>query len=393
MVGGRLRFERFGVNASRGRLSAVMGTVPSRLCEDLMSGIKKGVWTMQLKSISRMVASAIGCVVMACAQAQTPTAVSDFSSGPGNGLYSYRSTTPATILDLMQSSRPRPAATAQGELFLPASQSPTARVPAVVLVHGSGGVYPEQGSYWAKLLNEQGWAVMVIDVFSPRGVKSTAEDQGQVPFAADTADAFAALGLLASHPRIDPKRIAVMGFSRGGTTALRSAVQKIIQGSAPSGLRFAAHIGAYSGGCSGSLSVTPRPGAFGASPILLVHGDADDYTYLSDCQSYAARIAAAGTPTEVVAIPGARHKFDVDDPRRINLRNVTKVKEGCPIEFDVIDTAWRDRRSGDKLSSEQSQAIGKELCADKGASMEGNAQAREMAGKAVVAFLKKTINP
>jgi dienelactone hydrolase len=263
----------------------------------------------------------------------------------------------------------------------------------VVLVHGSGGIYPELGSYWAKLLNEQGLAVMVIDVFSPRGVKSTAEDQSQVPFAADTADAFAALGLLASHPRIDPQRIAVMGFSRGGVTVIRSAVQKIIQGSAPPGLRFAAHTAVYSGGCSGHLSVAARPGAFGPSPLLFIHGDADDYTYLSDCRDYAARITAAGTPTEVVAIAGARHKFDVDDPRRIQARMVQKVKQGCPIEFDVIDMAWRDRRSGDKLSSEQSQAIGKELCADKGASLEGNAQAREIAGKAVVAFLKKTLNP
>ena len=348
---------------------------------------------MPLKPFVRRVASAISCLVMVCAQAQTPTAVSDFSSGPGNGVYSFRSTTPATIVDLMQSSRPRPAATAQGELFLPSFSSPSARAPAVVLVHGSGGVYPELGSYWAKLLNEQGWAVLVMDVFSPRGVKSTGEDQSQVPFAADTADAFAALALLASHPRIDPKRIAVMGFSRGGITAIRSAVQKIIQGSAPSGLRFAAHVALYSGGCGGSLSVAARPGAFGPSPLLFIHGDADDYTYLSDCRDYAARINAAGTPTEVVAIAGARHKFDVDDPRRIQARTLPKVKEGCPIEFDVIDMAWRDRRSGDKLSSEQSQSLGKELCADKGATLEGNAQAREVAGKAAVDFFKKTLNP
>jgi dienelactone hydrolase len=249
------------------------------------------------------------------------------------------------------------------------------------------------GSYWAKLLNEQGMAVMVIDVFSPRGVKSTAEDQSQVPFAADTADAFVALGMLASHPRIDPQRIAVMGFSRGGVTAVRSAVQKVIQGSAPAGLRFAAHIATYSGGCSGALSVAARPGAFGASPILFIHGDADDYTYLTDCRDYAARIAAAGTPTEVVAIPGARHKFDVDDPRRIHARTVPKTKEGCPIEFDVIDMTLRDRRNGDKLSNEQSQALGKDLCADKGATLEGSTQARETAGKAVVAFLKKTLKP
>lgn len=65
-------------------------------------------------------------------------------------------------------------------------------------MHGSGGIYPEEITFWAKLLNQLGIAAFVIDVFGPRGVAST-EDQSQVPFAADTADAFAALGVLASH--------------------------------------------------------------------------------------------------------------------------------------------------------------------------------------------------
>ena len=43
-------------------------------------------------------------------------------------------------------------------------------LPAVVLVHGSGGIYPEQISFWARLLNEQGIAAFVIDAFGPRGV-------------------------------------------------------------------------------------------------------------------------------------------------------------------------------------------------------------------------------
>lgn len=323
--------------------------------------------------------------------AQNVTSVPDFRNGPGNGLYSFASSTPATVLDLIQSGRPRPAATAQGELVLPSNVPIDAKLPAVVLVHGSGGVYPEQVTYWAKLLNDQGIAAFVIDVFSPRGVKSTGEDQSQVPFVADTADAFAALGLLASHPRIDSKRIAVMGFSRGGITAVRSGVVPIIMGSAPSGLRFAAHVAVYSGGCAGVLAVTPKPGAFSPEPMLFVHGDADDYAYMSDCRSYAQRIAGAGTPTEFVVLPGARHKFDVDNSRRINLPFNTKTKEGCPLEYDLVDFKMRDRRSGEALSQDKVKEIGRDLCTDKGASVEGDGKAREAAGKAVMAFLNKTI--
>ncbi len=329
----------------------------------------------------------------ASASAQAVKAMEDFRSGPGNGVYSYASSTPAAVLDLIQPGRPRPAAIAQGELVLPAAATSGSRLPAVVLVHGSGGVYPEEVTFWARLLNEHGIAAFVIDVFGPRGVKSTGEDQNQVPFAADTADAFAALGMLASHPRIDPQRIAVMGFSRGGVTAVRSGVIPIIQGSAPSGLRFAAHVALYSGGCASVLAVTPKPGVFSPEPMLFVHGDADDYAYMSDCQSYAQRINAAGTPTEFVVLPGARHKFDLDSTRRVNLPSNTKTKEGCPIETDVLDMKARDRRTGDVLALDQVREITRTLCADKGATAEGDRKARDAAGKAVIAFLTRTLKP
>lgn len=341
-----------------------------------------------LMHLSRcLVAGVWFCLGSGAALAQPALALTDFKSGPGNGLYSYASSTPATVLDLINAHRPRPPATAQGELLLPPNAPEGARLPAVVLVHGSGGVYPELLTYWAKLFNAQGIAVFVIDVFSPRGVKSTGEDQSQVPFAADTADAFAALGMLASHPRIDPQRIAVMGFSRGGITAVRSGAVPIIKGSAPAGLRFAAHVALYSGGCAGELAVAAKPGAFSPEPMLFVHGDKDDYAAMSDCRVYAQRIAAAGTPTEFVVLPGAGHKFDLDSTRRVNLPSNSKTREGCPLEFDLLDFKTRDRRTGEVLSSDKAKDIHRELCADKGASVEGNPQAREAAGKAVVGFL------
>lgn len=123
----------------------------------------------------------------------------------------------------------------------------------------------------------------------------------------------------------------------------------IANGSAPAGIRFAAHLAIYSGGCAGALSVTPKPGAFGRSPILFVHGDADDYTYLSDCRTYAERIGSQGTPTRLIVLPGARLR-DVDQQRRVNVRNNTKTREGCPLEYDVLDSTFRDRRTGEALS-------------------------------------------
>lgn len=321
------------------------------------------------------------------AQGGAPVAVTDFAAGPGNGAYAFASSTPRTVVDLIDRQRPRPPQQAVGHLLLPADAPADAKLPAVVLVHGSGGVYREQFDFWARRFNQQGWAVFVLDVFGPRGAQATADDQSQVPFGADTADAFAALGLLASHPRLDGRRIAVMGFSRGGIAAWRTAATRLIEGSAPAGLRFAAHVPVYSGGCAGMLAFTVRPGVFGKAPMLWVHGDADDYTPLSACRDYAQRIGDAGTPVTFVTLPGARHKFDLDDVKRVQLRQAQRTREDCPLEFDLTGYVLRDRRSGEALAADKAQALNREACTAVGATVEGDPAARERAAQAVVEFL------
>lgn len=328
-------------------------------------------------------------VAAAAVPAQTgdATAVADFAAGPGNGNYSFASSTPRTLADALDRNRQRPPATARGQLMMPAAAA--AKVPAVLLVHGSGGVYPALADFWGKRLNEQGIAVFIIDIFGARGVSSTADDQSLVPFSADIADSFAALKLLASHPKIDRDRIAIMGFSRGGTAAWRTAVNKIAAGLSSDGLRFAAHIPVYAGGCAGITSVTVKPGVFGPAPMLFIHGDEDDYTYASDCQAFAKAIAAAGTPTEFLLLPGARHKFDADDGRRHQLPFVQKAKQGCPLEFDVDALTFRDRRTGAAIPAAEVGAFNKANCMTTGATVEGDRKARESAAKAVDAFLKQ----
>jgi dienelactone hydrolase len=305
------------------------------------------------------------------AQAQTP--IADFRAGPGNGVYTFASSTPRTLADLVDPSRPREATNAIGQLFLPEGN---ARVPAVVLVHGAGGLYPALLDYWPKQLNRIGIAAFVIDVFTARGVQSTADDQSLVPFGADVADAFAALGLLASHPRIGAQRIAIMGVSRGGIATTRTAVERIAAGSAPPGLRFAAQVSVYSSACVGIFRLVVKPGMFGAKPMLWVHGDADDYVGMKPCQDYAQRIGEAGTPVEFVVIPGARHKFDLDGTRRIPVPTAQRTRDECPLQTDVQTLKVHDARSGAVLNAAQLQAVAQELCAGKGASVEGNHEAR-----------------
>jgi dienelactone hydrolase len=318
--------------------------------------------------------------------AQAQTAVNDFSAGPGNGTYKFASWTPKTTQDLLKGNAQNERTDIVGHLFLPKGSE---KVPAVILMHGSGGIYKAMLDYWPKQFNAARIAVLSVDSFGPRGVKSVAEDQSLVPLAADLADAFAALRLMASHPRIDASRVAVMGFSRGGQNAWRTAVERIIAAQKlPDGLRFAAHIPVYAGGCGGQFRLVVKPGVFSMAPMLWIHGDADDYTAIGPCQDYADKIGKAGTPVEFLVLKGARHKFDEDNTRLIQLPKVQRAAADCPLELDIDTFYAYDRTTGERLQGDAYRAVVKK-CMTLGGSVQGNTAAREKAAQATLAFLKK----
>ena len=341
-------------------------------------------------SMKRYVSALAACAGFGAAfitHAQAPEVVTTFASGAPSGRYAFASWTPKVLGELMQGNKGGETVNIVGHLFLPPGSD---KVPAVVLVHGSGGIYNAELDYWPKQFNAAGIAVFTLDMFGPRGVQSTAEDQSQVPFTADVADAFAALRLLATHPRIDRQRIALMGFSRGGTATLRAAVEKIIATQKlPDGLRYAAFIPTYAGGCAGIFRLVVKPGVFSKAPMLFIHGDADDYTPIGPCQDYADKIGKAGTPVEFVVIEGAQHKFDADDLKRYYVRGATRTKADCPLEIDIDTLYAYDRTSGARLQGEAYPAALKS-CAAVGATVEGSHRARDKAAQAAVGFLKKT---
>ncbi|MBP0493576.1 dienelactone hydrolase family protein [Pararoseomonas indoligenes] len=194
--------------------------------------------------------------------------------------------------------------TLAGELRLPQGPA-TSRVPAVVLVHGSGGI---SGSteLWARQLNEAGIAAFILDSFAGRGITSTVADQDLLHSLAMMVDAYRALDLLAAHPRIRADRIAVMGFSKGAVAAVYSASERFRRLHGSSGNRFAAHIGLYTP-CNvryeGDAGVA-------AVPIRLHHGVVDDYVPVAPCRDYVERLRAAGADATLTEYPNGQHGFD-----------------------------------------------------------------------------------
>lgn len=188
------------------------------------------------------------------------------------------------------------------ELRLP---SGTTKVAAVILVHGSDGIGANVDR-WARELNEIGIAAFLLDSFTGRGITQTVTDQSQLGHLAMIFDAYRALDLLARHARIDPLRIALMGFSKGGFVALYASLKRFQRNYGPKGLEFAAHIPFYAP-CN---TVYMEDEQVSDRPIRLFHGTADDYVSVEPCRRYVERLRQAGKDVQLSEYAGARHAFD-----------------------------------------------------------------------------------
>ncbi len=190
-----------------------------------------------------------------------------------------------------------------GELRIP--KLGTERLPAVVLVHGSGGVSGFVDD-WAQLFNSLGIAAFVFDSFTPRGIVNTNNDQEQLGRLAMIVDAYRALGLLAKHPRVDPQRIALMGFSRGGQAALYASLKRFQRMHAPPGAAYAAYVAFYPP-CNTTYL---QDDVVAEKPVRIFHGAADNYVPVGPCRAYVERLRKAGADVRLTEFPGAHHVFD-----------------------------------------------------------------------------------
>jgi dienelactone hydrolase len=107
-----------------------------------------------------------------------------------------------------------------GRLLKPPGEGP---FPSVVLLHGCGGVQPKRDHLWAERLASWGYVTLQVDSFRPRGIVSVCTMGGKESadmLARRVADAYDAQHYLTKLPFVDSKRIAVMGWSNGGSTTL-----------------------------------------------------------------------------------------------------------------------------------------------------------------------------
>jgi dienelactone hydrolase len=106
---------------------------------------------------------------------------------------------------------------------------PRDRYPAVVVVHTISGFREANEGWLPAELRRSGFATLTYDSFSARGLSQSAVvgSPAGPPLASGVADAFAALQLLAAHPRIAADHIGIVGFSFGGEVAHLTAFETL----------------------------------------------------------------------------------------------------------------------------------------------------------------------
>jgi dienelactone hydrolase len=315
----------------------------------------------------------IAASIPAGARAQTVVSLADGRSGK----ITFESPTPKSMRELVARSAMEHATISGVLSFPPSGAGP---LPAMIILHGSGGISGRE-PMWAQRMNDFSYAALVVDSFTGRGIKDTVTDQSQLSMAGDMADGLVALRLLASHPRIDRKRIAVMGFSRGGIAALYTALEPIRRGIIDDDLHFAAHVPLYPG-CNVPYVSARLDGA----PILMLLGGKDDYTPPAPCVAYAETLRAKGAEVSVVVYPEARHGFDgLSSPRYFPAFTTGRECRGAvDVDTGAVTAVTRNGAvQGEAALAELKQ------CVTRGVYVGGDMEGREKAPIAVADFLRK----
>jgi len=193
-----------------------------------------------------------------------------------------------------------------GTLVRPRGEGP---FPAVVQLHGCAGV--EAQSYrWARWFADRGYVALVVDSFGPRDVTADCRTGPDAPpITARLDDAFGALRFLRSQAYVISDRIAAVGWSQGGVYAIAVVNGPSLERAKRRGVElpavgFTAGIGVYPGGCASLVSQQV------VRPILVLIGDADDWTPAERCVEMVNAMKSRGADATIVVYPGAYHYFD-----------------------------------------------------------------------------------
>ncbi|HEV2610629.1 MAG TPA: dienelactone hydrolase family protein [Noviherbaspirillum sp.] len=215
------------------------------------------------------------------------------------------------------------------------------RLPVIIALHGCGGLYGTAGNKqkvfsgrhaaMADLLQDAGYHVLWLDSFSSRGKQSICTEKfsrRDISVADRRADVHAALRWVAARPEVDAARIALLGWSNGGSTVL-SSIDAGHTDVSSNTVRPAAAVAFY----PGCTAFARDAGYRNATPLLILMGEKDDWTPPDACVALERKLdaASAGAPVALRLYPDSFHNFDAPGlpvRRRLDVPNGVRPGEG-----------------------------------------------------------------
>ena len=222
----------------------------------------------------------------------------------------------------------RAPARLEGVLSLPAGAGP---FPALVMLHGCTGLRTGTGAiqgklrFWAGHLGELGYATLMVDSFTPRGIDEVCTGRHMLSPVRDRADdARGALRYLQGRSDIRPDRIGLLGWSNGAAATLSVLFD---EGRIERDFRAAV---AFYPNCTRKY---PRGPVFQPyAPLYILIGALDDWTPAAPCTEIVERSRAAGAPITIKVYPDAHHSFDAPDTPvryRPEVKNHNRLDGDC----------------------------------------------------------------
>jgi dienelactone hydrolase len=210
-------------------------------------------------------------------------------------------------------------ASLKGLLIKPPGAGP---FPAVVALHGCGGLRDNAGKIrsrevdWYQRLVAAGYAVLFADSFGSRGLTSICATKKRTIYPRGRAnDAAIAADWLAAQPFVDKTKIALIGWSHGGSTVLHTART----GFEPTTAEFKTAIAFYPG-----CRVPLERADFGIRlPLTIMIGAADDWTPPDPCRALAAK-----HKIHYVEYPDAYHGFDAPNSPARTVSGLAMTADG-----------------------------------------------------------------
>jgi carboxymethylenebutenolidase len=190
--------------------------------------------------------------------------------------------------------------------------SPTAALPAVVALHGAGGDTSGMNRY-AALLAERGFAVYVLHYFDRTETVSADKLTILRNFPIWMKTLWDAVSFVEKQPGVDPKRIALLGFSLG---AYLSLADSSIDGRIRAVVEFF-------GGLPREMKLFMRR----LCPTLILHGEGDPTVPVAEAYNLQKLLEEKKIPYEIKIYPGVGHGFEGEVWGDATLRTLEFLKK------------------------------------------------------------------